>query len=1354
MNAQSTLRALLPGALLRDRLAAERWLSRQKRGRRANAEVVARWESRLLRSAERRTERLKNCPKWSFPPALPISARADDIIAAIREHPVVVIAGETGSGKTTQLPKMCLAAGYGIAGSIACTQPRRVAALSVSRRIAEELNVEWGRQVGAKIRFMDRTGADTLIKMMTDGMLLAEIQADPELSDYEVILIDEAHERSLNIDFLLGYLHRLRSRRPDLRIIITSATIDTESFSKAFAGAPIIEVSGRTYPVEVFYRPLEELAETYRDCNYIDGALDTLEEILAGNGQGDVLVFLPGEKDIRDLTKVLSGRTLGRCEVLPLFGRLSNEEQQRIFAPTPKRKIILATNIAETSLTIPGIRYVIDAGLARISHYHSRTHTRRLPIEPVAQSSANQRAGRAGRMEAGVCYRLYSEKDYQSRPAFSKPELLRSNLADVILRMKAFRLGEVEDFPFIDPPRPTAIRSGYELLEDLGALDQTHQLTALGRELAKLPCDPTVGRMLLQAREEGCLREVLVIAAGLSIQDPRERPADAQEAADQMHARFKHPESDFLGLLKIWECFHEQMEAMTQSQLRKFCREHFLSYLRMREWRDVHAQLKQVMSDLPDFKFSLGPAEYAQIHRAILSGLLANVAHREAGNHYRATHQRAVMLHPASALFDKAAAKQERKQFKGQQRPTAASGKRTPAWIVCAEWMETTRLFARMGARIEGEWLEELGGHIITVSYAEPSYSEKEERAVVRERRFLYGLEVSTRRVSFHRVDPEAARLLFIREGLVAATLKSVLPWFEANQTVREEVEEQQTRLRQAGLWRLDERVEQFYLDRLPDVGSVVDLKKWWKGASAAERARLGMTPDDLLKAGADDLESFPEKVEIEGVKLSLNYAYKPGDEVDGATLRVPFGAFSGLQAEHLDWAVPGYINERIEYLLKGLPKETRVRLHPLGATAARLSGLVKAGNGTLEAQLTQLIEEHFGCKIWPDEWRGDAVPSYLRPRIEVIDEEAKVVAEGREWGVVADKLQTVGVDAVDAQTEQRRAELWARAAQSFERAAMTEWKWGDPEPAFPIGELAGVPVMAYSGLEKEADGTVSLRLFPSIEAARRATLAGYPALLIQVLGKEMGWAAKEVRKELQRLKLAVIGFLPMPAVERGAAHQMRLLLESTPVPERLSRKVFEATVAAQTGVLRRWAPAFVDALEGILELRRELRQAKDCNGICASTLERLLPVDFLQTTPPDRFRELHLFLSGALARLKKASRDSAKDRQRSGVIETYEKRLKALPEMTPEALALRWALEDFRLSVFTQERGSPRKISERILEDLWLKAAADQGLERAVASGKSEPPRAAKPAEHPRGAKKRPSAEDLEALKRLFGRS
>lgn len=1348
------LKALLPNALLRDRLATERWLKRNKGGRRSADDSLTRWVTRLETSVARREKRLASLPEWSFPPELPISARADDIIQAIKDNSVVVVAGETGSGKTTQLPKMCLAAGFGVDGSIACTQPRRVAALSVSRRIAEELKVEWGEQVGAKIRFTDRTSSDTLIKMMTDGMLLAEVQADPELSDYEVVLIDEAHERSLNIDFLLGYLHRLRKKRPDLRIIITSATIDTESFSKAFSGAPIIEVSGRTYPVDVQYRALENLSDTYRDYNYIDGALETLDEILAHNTPGDVLVFLPGERDIREMTKVLGGRTLGRCEVLPLFGRLSNEEQQRIFSPTQKRKIILSTNIAETSLTIPGIRYVIDAGLARISHYHSRTHTRRLPIEPIAQSSANQRAGRAGRMEAGVCFRLYSEKDYASRPEFSKPELLRSNLAEVILRMKAFRLGEVEEFPFIDPPRPAAIRSGYELLEDLGALDQTHELTPLGRELAKLPCDPTVGRMLLQARKEGCLREILVIAAGLSIQDPRERPADAQEAADLMHARFKNPESDFLSLLKIWESFHEKMEEMTQSKLRKFCREHFLSYLRMREWRDVYSQLKQVMAVLPDFRLNQGPSEYDQIHRAILSGLLANVAHREAGNHYRATHQRAVMLHPGSGLFDKSAAKQERKQFKGKQRPTAASGKRTPAWVVCAEWMETNRLYARLVARIECEWLEQLGEHVVSVSYAEPTYSENEERAVVRERRFLYGLEVSTRRVNFHRIDPEAARLIFIREGLVAGTLRTHLEWYEVNQTVRADVEEQQTRLRAAGLWRLDERLERFYVDRLPDVGSVIDLRKWWKSASAEERARLELTAEDLLNSTVDDVESFPEEMEVDGTKLSLKYSYKPGEDYDGATLRVPFGSFAGLQAEHLDWAVPGYINERIEYLLKGLPKETRVKLHPLAEKAELLSAKVEVGKGTLEEQLTRLIETLFGLRIWPDEWRGESVPAHLRPRIEVIDDEARVVAQGRDWESVAEMVHEARLEAPDENAAKLRAKLWLRATQSFDRPEIVDWSFGDLEASFSIGDIAGVPVMAYPGLKTEVEGGISLRIFQTSEEAQEATIEGYPALLERVLGKELAWTSKAVRKELQRLKLSLVGFLPFPTVERGADQQMRFLLREGISVSTLREADFRKLVEEKTGILRRWAPQFVDQLERLLELRGELRRTDDVNDICAEALARLLPIDFLQATPSERYWDLDRYLEGSLIRLKKARLDPVKDTERSKVVKGYEEALATVNSPSLSRVAFRWAIEDFRIAQFAQKLGSPRKISGRILDELWSELSSVSrskavGVRIAVSAPSQETVRdglTKKPAP-----KKRPSASDLESLKRLF---
>jgi ATP-dependent helicase HrpA len=692
--------------------------------------------------------------RLEFPPELPISVRAEEVVTAIQENPVVILAGETGSGKTTQIPKMCLAAGRGAMGRIACTQPRRVAALSVSRRVAEELGVNWGREVGCKIRFNDQTTPATVIKFLTDGMLLAEVQGDPLLREYDTIIIDEAHERSLNIDFLLGHLRTLRYKRPELKIVITSATIDTAMFSAAFDDAPVIEVSGRTFPVEVIYAPLDELGSDAAEgdereskaesMQYIDGAVEAVQRIIKESTTGDILVFMPSERDIRETCDLLDGKRLPNCELVPLFGRLSNAEQQRVFAPTQRRKLVIATNIAETSLTIPGIRFVVDTGLARISRYSPNTRTRRLPIEPVAQSSADQRKGRSGRVAEGVCIRLYSEKDFLERPRFTQPEIQRANLADVILRMKAFGLGDIERFPFINMPASKAIRAGYALLEELGALEEsgaaapsprteagegarapiyTRELTPLGRELARLPVDPTIGRMILQARRERALSEVLVIAAGLSIQDPRERPLDKQAQADTAHRRFLHPDSDFLTLLNIWEAYHDEFETMTQSKLRKFCRDHFLSYTRMREWRDIHAQLREVVIEEKNGRLSsawhglkvvdakttaFGTPGYRAIHRSILSGLLGNIAEwHEEGGFYKAPHDRKAALFPGSVLFKRE--EKRRPPADAPQRGAQKKGSKSPRWIMAAEVMETSKLYARTCARLDPQWAVERG---------------------------------------------------------------------------------------------------------------------------------------------------------------------------------------------------------------------------------------------------------------------------------------------------------------------------------------------------------------------------------------------------------------------------------------------------------------------------------------------------------------------------------------------------------------------------------------------------------------------------------------------------------------------
>jgi ATP-dependent helicase HrpA len=1334
---RSSLDDLLATALVADRLSvqgeAERWRFHENPG--ATARKMHRWRERLQKSSAKAEQRARHVPHADFPPELPISSRAEEIIATIRDHQVVVIAGETGSGKTTQLPKMCLAAGLGVRGKIACTQPRRVAALSVSRRIAEELKVPWGREVGAKIRFTDKTGDDTYIKMMTDGMLLAEVQGDPLMSEYEAVIIDEAHERSLNIDFLLGYLHGLRAKRPDLKILITSATIDTEAFSKAFDDAPIIEVSGRTYPVDVLYAPLDELLEESGDFTAVDGVGKAVENVITDNRPGDILVFLPGERDIRDARDLLEGMRLGRVEILPLFGRLSNAEQQRIFAPTQARKIILATNIAETSLTIPGIRYVIDVGLARISRYHAATHTRRLPIEPVSQSSADQRKGRAGRVSDGLCIRLYSEQDYNGRPRYSTPEILRSNLAEVILKMIAFRLGRIEDFPFLNPPTPAAVRADYSLLQDLGALDEERTITALGRELARLPCDPTVGRMLLEARRENCVREVLVIASALSIQDPRERPAEASEEADRMHRQFLHPESDFLTLLNIWDRYHDELDRLTQKQLRKFCKSHFLSYLRMREWREVHQQLLRVLEELGDVKVNTGAAEYFQVHRALLAGLLSNVAQRDQGNHYKATHQRQVMLFPGSGLFDKQAAKAERKMFKGKQKPAKESGKRTPPWIVCAEWMETSRLFARTNAGIEVEWILGLAGHVLKSSYSEPYYEETSERVLVRERRHLYGLEVQVRRVPYVRLNGPDSTEIFIRSALVGGTLKTGPAWYEANQELRAAIEDKQTRLRHASAWQLDERVYQFYADKLAGaaIGSIPDLNRWLKEKHGGRDAVLRMSEDDLLGGNALDVEAYPEQVEIEGVTLDLAYTYKPGEEADGATLRIPVSAFAKVDAAHLDWAVPGFIRERIDCLLRGLPKETRRKLHPLAEKSEILAEAVRPKEGRLEDQLTRLIAERYGLRIWPDEWSGKSVPDYLRTRVEIIDDEAQVVGSGRDWEAVRSALEASmrgrgDGDSDDERRRQRNA-VWAKSRSQFERRNLTSWDFGTLEEERTIGQVAGLPVMAFPGLSCRDEHSVDLRLFPSTEAAREATPPAYRRLLEQVVGKDLGWLEKELARELKRVKLVTTGWIPFPALQRQAWQcARRSILGSGRVPP-VTAETFATDARTASQATRGWAPRFVDRLEDLCAQRRRIRSIEDVNSAREATFARLLPPDFLTRIGAERLEDYPRYLTALEKRLGRARLDPTKDLAKARLIVPYERALGELKKATAEREALFWALEEFRVQTFAQVLGTRGKISPKILDRLLAEARQREALPgaapvaEAVLTGTEKPP-------------------------------
>ncbi|HEY4415163.1 MAG TPA: ATP-dependent RNA helicase HrpA, partial [Verrucomicrobiae bacterium] len=1012
------IRQLLPQAMLPDWVRLGGRMVRLLRDRlhpQAHDAVLNRLLTQVRASVALREERRQRLPKINYPSDLPITARKDDIVAAIRAHQVVIIAGETGSGKTTQIPKMCLEAGLGIEAKIGCTQPRRVAALSISRRIAEELQVAWGREVGCTIRFDNRSNEQTYIKLMTDGILLAETQGDPTLSEYNCLIIDEAHERSLNIDFLLGHLKNLLARRKDLKLIITSATIDTETFSRAFNNAPIIEVSGRLYPVEVIYAPFDADSEERGDFTYVDAAVRAAETALCEPGNGDILIFMPGERDIRETCDLLTGRFGREAEIIPLFGLLSAADQQRVFAPLDHRKIVVATNIAETSLTIPGIRYVIDSGLARISRYNARTRTKRLPVEPVSQSSANQRKGRSGRVQNGVCIRLYSEEDFLERPPYTQPEIQRSNLAEVILRMKAYRLGDIETFPFVNPPLPTAIQGGYTLLQELGALDETRELTQLGHDISRLPIDPTLGRMLLQSQHEHATRELLIIAAGLSIQDPRERPLDKKEAAAAAHKRFTDPKSDFLSLLKIWDAVHGEWERLrTQNARRKFCRTNFLSYLRMREWQDLHAQLHGALSDLGRFKLNESNADYAAIHRSILSGLLGHVALRKERNLYQGVGNRQLAVFPGSALFDRN--ERTAKVPVPTKTPNAPKPVSTqqPQWLMAGEIVETSQLFARTVAGIDPLWIVQLAPHLCRTTHQNPQWVVAAGNVLVDERTTLYGLEVRRTKVAYGNINPTEATEIFIRSALVEddllplrrrttgddddhddtrvlrstaqdQSLPPLYAFLEHNRKVCRKIETWQTRVRRHDLGRLDEKLLAFYAARF---GTAVDISS----VSALNRLIRDCGGPDFLCATEKDLigesemnfnaEAFPDAVPLDGQPVALAYHYAPGEEQDGVTVKLGFSLAQTVSQASIEWSIPGLREGFVNELLRSLPKSLRRELMPFPPKVEEILRDFQPTGDSLTQDLAYFIRQRYGVTIPSETWAMNLIPAHLRPRI------------------------------------------------------------------------------------------------------------------------------------------------------------------------------------------------------------------------------------------------------------------------------------------------------------------------------------------------------------------------------------
>ncbi len=1078
----AALLARLPEMLLVD---ARRMRGRIERARASPTKpetwtrLAADVDAAVAKAASRAAAR----PAIRYPPDLPVSQRAPEIAEAIRAHAVVIVSGATGSGKTTQLPKIALEAGRGVRGLIGHTQPRRIAARAVATRIAEELGTPLGQAVGYKVRFTDHTRPDAYLKLMTDGILLAETQRDHSLCDYDTIIVDEAHERSLNIDFLLGYLKQLLARRPELKLIITSATLDAERFARHFghAGkpAPVIEVSGRMYPVDVRYRPLGGADDVgggeADDEEALEDAIVTTAEDLWREGPGDILVFLPGEREIRETGALLS-RSLARrpyanvVEILPLYSRLSVQEQQRIFAPSRGRRVVLATNVAETSLTVPGIRYVIDTGLARVKRYNPRNKTTQLAIEKISQASAQQRAGRSGRVQDGICVRLYAEEDFASRPPYTDPEILRSSLASVILRMASLDLGAVDAFPFVEPPTPRAIADGFQLLAELGAMDEARTLTPSGRELARLPLDPRIGRIVLAARDTGCVAEALVIASALAVPDPRERPLDKQGAADQAHLRFRDERSDFLSLVALWEFFDDlTAQKLSHRKLVDACRAQFVNFLRLTEWRDVHRQLASELAEAgwnwnPSLPASFDDARYATLHKALLAGLVTNVgAKSEDGDGYLAPRGVRFYIHPGSGL-----------------------AKKTPKWVLAAELVETARLFARCAARIEPEWVEEVAGDRVTREYFDARWDEARGEVVASERVQLYGLTlVARRKVSFGSKDPGVAREIFIREALVEGTLATKGAFLAHNARQVASVAELEHKARRQDVLVDADTIAAFYGERIPQgVHSLATFEHWRAEVEKRDPKHLFITREALMRHAASGVTEvqYPETIAMAGTKLPVKYRFAPGHPLDGLTLTVPLALLNQLDDARLSWLVPGMVREKVAWYLKALPKAFRNRLIPLPEFVTSFLEHATPGEVPLSEAIRGWLKQRLNDTPPPDVWDPVSMPAHLAINVRVVD------AAGKELGLGRDLAR------LRAQLGEAAQMTFAATGPAFERKGLKRWDFGDLPETLTVARK-GQRLTGYPALVDDGD-SVSLALLDTLDAATAATRVGVVRLI------------------------------------------------------------------------------------------------------------------------------------------------------------------------------------------------------------------------------------------------------------------
>ena len=1269
---------------LADRLRrAEQMAAQGRPAERLLASVVADVE----RSIEARKRRFHARPRPTFPDDLPVVLKRDEIAAAIAAHQVVIVCGETGSGKTTQLPKICLELGRGVDGMIGHTQPRRIAARSVAQRIADELSSPLGRAVGYKVRFGDKTSGDTYVKVMTDGILLAEVQGDRLLEQYDTIIIDEAHERSLNIDFLLGYLKQLLPQRPDLKVIVTSATIDPERFSKHFDGAPIIMVSGRTYPVDVLYRPLksddpEDLEDEREQADAIVEAVDELARL----GNGDVLVFLSGEREIREAAEELRKHHPPGTEILPLYARLSAAEQQQVFKPHGRRRIVLATNVAETSLTVPGIRYVVDTGLARISRYSARTKVQRLPIEAISQASADQRKGRCGRVAEGVCVRLYSQEDFEGRPRFTEPEILRTNLAAVILQMKWARLGDIETFPFVERPDPRLVRDGYLTLHELGAVDDENELTQLGRHLGRLPVDPRVGRMILAAERENCLAEVLVIAAGLSVQDVRDRPGELAAVADEAHRQFVDEGSDFLAYLKLWDFFQEKRKNCSHSQLRKQLKNQFLSYNRLREWGDVYEQVHGVVADL-GWRLNDAPAGPDRVHRALLTGLLSNVGNKADTGEYAGTRGAKFFIFPGSVLF-----------------------KRKPDWVMAAELVETTRLYARTNAKVTPEWIERAAAHLLKRTYTDPQWNAQRADVTAGERVSLRGLVlVPHRTVPYGPIDPRTAREVFVHHALVEGDFRTGAPFLRHNMGLLRQVQTLEAKARRRNLLADVVRPFAFYDRLVPrDVYNGPLFERWRKEAERRDERLLFMSVADVTRADAEPVKpaDYPDEIKVGTLTLPLTYVNDVARPDDGVTVTIPLALLNQVPAGPFEWLVPGWLHEKVVELIRTLPKAVRTRLVPAPDAAAKaVAGTAGAGRSApfydaIAFQLGKIVGE----VIPPSAFDVEAVPKFLRMHFRVTDAAGKAVASGRDL-------------------VQLRAQLGVKARESFAalppteyaREKLTHWDFGDLPERVEI-HRAGATFSGYPALVDQG-ATVSLRVMDSREASVAANRAGVRRLFMLQLEQELRQLARGFThvEEMTRAYRPLGTWAELKQQVIAAAVDRALYAEASDI------RTHEAFITvARDGWLRLSAAArelnglAFEVLSIYAPLNATLSREYpplllDSINDARQQLRWLVPAAFLSATPPAWLPQLPRLLKGLQARLTKLlNAGLPRDQQHLAEVRPLERgyverrsALAARGRTDPRLVTAWWTMQELRVSLFAQELGTSVPVSVRRVEKL-----------------------------------------------------